>query len=672
MRYLTRLGVFLIVLGALFGGGHVSLAQQSQTQVSPALQILRAYRLPLTILPAGSKAGTTDDIRNADLASQIEDPAEVAKLVNRGRIDGIEQHFTLPNGAGALALDLDLFRDSAGAQADLADTSSYQGNVITPESAPSLGDASLALQIVFGSGNNSTTAAHTLGFTSGRLEVSLTALGPSGSVSQATLTPLATYLAGIASQQPPPPPSDAELALLQSETAPESILHDSYRLLIDNYLTSLSPPDMLTTAFNGAVGKLPAGLNNVPAAPQVTSGDPEDAWAQFLPAYQTLEALGDSAGVSRTDLAYGAANAMYGSLNCHTHFDTPRLYAREYAAINGEPVALVGIVHTAKQPFTILRVLPGTPAEQAGLRAGDQITAIDHITPDQTGEKSFFDLAIGEAGMPVTLTIQRPGQQGTFDITAVRQLVHLPNEEHRVLPGGIGYIEFDDFTPGSAVVNAVRKALEDFTAAGNVNSWILDLRYNSGGSELTLERMAGLFLQPNTLIATQNYQDGTNESLYSEGTPVANQKSMVILTGPATASAAEIFTEALRDQGRVTVVGSQTAGCVNGGNIFGLLDGSGVFVSEISVLAGPSKVSLEDVGVTPDESVDLSTSDLVAGQDSQLSAATALFTAPTPAQAPSPTQSTQRPQTVMQTRWNAGRWLGAARMLEQSGPSPWS
>jgi carboxyl-terminal processing protease len=236
------------------------------------------------------------------------------------------------------------------------------------------------------------------------------------------------------------------------------------------------------------------------------------------------------------------------------------------------------------------------------------------------------------------LTIKRVGQPQPFDVAVVRQNILPTIVDHRILPGGIGYIELDDFTDGPQSYNEVKSALQDFQSAGNVNSWIFDLRYNSGGSEQTLAQVAGLFVQPGSILVSETQQDGTASQVKSVGTPLPNQRSMVVLIGQDTASAAEIFAQALKSLGRVTLVGDTTAGCVNGGLPLGLLDGSGIFVSTIDVRAGPNGISLENTGITPDVTVALSLQDVQGGTDPQLSAATALFGTPV-APAPQPASS---------------------------------
>ena len=637
MRRLLKSGLFLGLLCALVAGGHNALAQSAPDgqpdlgAPSSTLPILLSYRLPLSVLPDGASATKESEVSNVVLAAGLRDPSEIQAIVQRGRTDGYRQSFELTGQGIRIDLALDLFRDSQGAQADLPDTG-LTGVVLTPEPAPPIGDTGLALR--YSQPGSPDESVEMLGFTADRLELNLNASGPSAAISQATLLPLATYLATQIASQPIPPPSADELSLLQTQTSSESSLHDAYQLLLNGYLTRLSPVDVLTDAYNGALKALPARINTSTATLPITAGDLEGAWAQFLPAYQSLEAAAGLQNVSQRDLAYAAAAGMYDPLNCHTAFFPPNLYNLVYSVDSGsgQPAAVLGLDATPSAPFTVLRVRAGSPADGAGVRPGDQILAINHIMPAQVGDKAFGHLTVGNVGTNLTLTVRRPGVTRAFDLTAVLALGGLPLEQHRILPGGIGYVDLEEFPPGGAAVREVRDALDSFDTTGNVGGWILDLRYNSGGTTGSLARVAGLFLPPGSMLETVTTQDGTQQTVRAQGTPVADQQPLVILVGPATESAAELFAEALRDQGRATIVGSQTAGCVNGGQIFGLLDGSGAFVSEINVLAGPNLVSLEGTGVTPDQTVPLTSNDLAAGRDPQLAAAEALLGTSSPPQ----------------------------------------
>ncbi len=639
----------VLAIAAVFAlGGRSTYAQNSAPSPTAGQQVLTPYLLNASNTPPALQQQDVTPLDNVTVAAYAQDPTAVQNILNRARIDGLEQDFGQTNGSpDQIQLQLSLFRDAAGAQADVADPVLLAGLGPSATSAPSLGDTSAGFTTKAASFETTN-----IGFSAGRLEVLITEIGRPDTTKTADIMPLADLMATL-TKTPPPPPSDAELAVLQTQTSPESILHDAYTLLIENYLQKLPPSQLLNAAYKGAADALTAaGASNVPPAPNITSTDEDGGWNQFIPAYKQLEQLAPSS-ITAAQLEGDAANAMYSNLNCHTSYFTQQQWQREMQDLSGAEEARIGILiqKFPNAPYTILQVQPNTPAEAAGLMPGDEILAINHQTPDQVGEQQFSQLFQGPAGSSIVLTIQRLGQPQPLEFTIVRQNIPTIVERHKALPGGIGYIEFDDFTDGNTAYNDVKQALQDFQSAGNVTSWLMDLRYNSGGNEDTMRRIAGLFVAPGSLLVTETQQDGTTDQIKAVGPQFPEQKSMVLLVSQDTASAAEIFAQSLKDLGRVTIVGEPTSGCVNGGLPLALLDGSGVFVSTILVLSGPNQVALENVGITPDERVDLTLQDVQTGQDPQLAAAVALF---------HPAVSAGRPAGVPSSRRPASRTSGSA------------
>jgi C-terminal peptidase prc len=644
-RPIAALAVILSLV-IVFAASRPAAADQPVPTLTSTEQLLSKYLLGSGTIPSGLQVADITPLDNVVVAAFAQTPTDIQKVITRARLDGIEQDFNQQGGSNKAQIQLQLssFRDSAGADADVADPSLLAGLGAVSSPVPSLGDVSAAYT------TTGSTDSTNIAFASGRLEVLISEVGPSGSVQQSDILPFARLMESR-TKLPLPPPTDTELAVLQTQTTPEAVLHDAYTLLYENYLQKLPPSQFLSSAFTGAEKALTdANVSGLPGAPNITSTDEDQAWSQFLPAYQQLEKQLPSS-ISSRDLAYDAATEMYNNLNCHTAFFTPSDYLREVADLKGSEQARIGIT-IQKFPdvgYVIFRVEANSPADQAGLREGDEIQAVNHKSMEQLGDH-FTDELHGSAGTPVTLTIQRVGQDQPFDVTVTRQNILPPIVQHRILPGGVGYIELDDFTDGDQAYNDVKQALQEFEAAGNVNSWVFDLRYNSGGSEETLSRIASLFVPQGSLLVSETEQDGTVSQVVSRGTPVPDQKSMVILVSEDTASAAEIFAQAMKSLGRVTLVGQTTSGCVNGGLPLGLIDGSGAFVSTIDVRSGPNKIALENVGVTPDETVDMTLQDVQAGRDPQLDAAVGLFGTPI---APAPQPSSYAPDAVRLARAGA-------------------
>lgn len=624
MRHIVRFLVLVAAVVVLGSSRQTASAQPRQPVV--ALDILEEYVLPRSATPPGFREESLRAIPNHIEAALRSDPDRIQLLVDRERIIGAEQVFEETGGEQPMDLELTLtlFSTSGGAQEDLTDTVAPFGFALTRMAGPALGDASVAFQMT-GTGPRGPVEVQGAGFTVGRLQVIVQEYGLPGRPTQDDVLPLLRAVAERAVRRPPPPTSESERAFLRAQASPQSILYYAYEMLLGLYLVDLSPREVLMAAYVGARNALTAaGVPELPPPPQITSDDPGRAWTQFFLTYQELERLAGTVELGGQGLAYAAAAEMYGHLNnCHTAFFTPPVYRRFITSLRGQATAGLGITLTPEPPLTILRILPGTPAEEAGLRPGDEVVAIDGVTSEQVGAAAFRRLLRGEAGAPVTLTINRRGVSEPFEVTVVRRLIEPIIVRHRILAGGIGYIEFNDFITGERAVDEIRAALADFAAA-DVRGIVMDLRYNGGGSGATLQRVAGLFVPSGSRIETSMRQDGTRDVRRSIGVPVT-QQPLVLLTGPATGSAAEIMALSLRDLGRASIVGSQTAGCVNGGFLLGLLDTSGVIVSAGQVLSGPNEVPLEDVGVTPDVPVDLTIDDLVDGRDPQLEAAIAVL-----------------------------------------------
>jgi len=633
----VRRAVIVNVLCALLlpAAVHPARAQQPSPQLSSVEQSLTSYLVPASTLPAGVEQSNVTGLENAALAEQTVDPADVQKIVDRARLDGLEQDlWRTSSGLDDIHVDISIFRDAAGASSDVSDPVELAPVSPTPVTAPRAVDGSAAY--LFKTARFDGTA---IAFASGRLEVLVLEFASSGTASMEHILPVAK-LAATQAATPPPAPAQSDLDVLTTETGPDSVLHDAYGILMKDYVTPLNPSDVLGGAYDAAAQSLDrAGISGAPAAPAITAQDVDGAWSQFLPAYQQLETLAGDSG--RRDLSYAAASGMYDSLNCHTGFFWPAFYATAIASEDGEGVAEVGVVtrNFSGARDVIVHIQPDSPAADAGLKLGDRVAALDHQTRADLG-RNFGELYYGDPGSTVTMTIERLGMPVPFDVTVVRRLVPASIERHRVLPGGVGLIELDRFPIGDEARHRLNQALSDFAAAG-VQSWILDLRYNDGGSASSLDEVAGLFVGPDDLLMTSKTQDGSVDTDRSLGQAVAGQQPLVVLIGPHTASAAELLAQSLKDLGRATLAGETSAGCVNGGRPAGLLDGSGVFVSTFQAFAGPKKVTLEHAGVQPDMSVSLSRDDVVAGADPQLDAAVALLTGTVQAAqtAPAPTSS---------------------------------
>jgi carboxyl-terminal processing protease len=215
-------------------------------------------------------------------------------------------------------------------------------------------------------------------------------------------------------------------------------------------------------------------------------------------------------------------------------------------------------------------VFPGTPAEEAGLRRGDRITAVDGRTTEGETVDETVSRVRGPEGEDVVLTIGREGVDD-FDVTITRREFDLPLVSWAMVPGtDIAHIRLDQFASGAA--EAVKDAIAEANEAG-ATGIVFDLRSNPGGYVGEAVGVASQFLADgNVYQAIDRSGDRKDAEVQAGG--VATDIPLVVLTNSVTASSAEIVSGAIQDADRAQIVGEKTFGTGTVLGRFDLSDGS--------------------------------------------------------------------------------------------------
>lgn len=244
----------------------------------------------------------------------------------------------------------------------------------------------------------------------------------------------------------------------------------------------------------------------------------------------------------------------------------------------------------------ITKVTPNSPAEEAGIEADDRIYAVEGETVESLGLDETKNRIRGEEGTEVTLTILRGEKK--FDVTVKRASVEVEVVKYSMLDGSIGYIKINNFEANSA--DRTIEAIDALRGQG-AKALVFDLRFNPGGRKDELVRVLDELLPEGPLFRSVDYKG--NESVdYSDADCV--ELPMAVLVNGDSYSAAEFFAAALQEYDWATVVGTKTCGKANYQQTFRLSDGSAVAVST-GHYQTPHGVTLADVGVTPDEIVEV-------------------------------------------------------------------
>ena len=247
----------------------------------------------------------------------------------------------------------------------------------------------------------------------------------------------------------------------------------------------------------------------------------------------------------------------------------------------------------------VTRVFRDSPAEKAGVQAGDIIHSINGVIADNKTVDEIKELVQGEEGTDVTIVFLREGKYVTLDITRgnIGHTVDGTQEENN-----IGIINIEQF--GETTKTEVQSYLEEFQEAG-ITKLVIDLRDDGGGYLEALQGVVSLFLPANKTFIQREYADGTEQSNKTEGGEIGHFSPIVLLVNENTASAAEAFTLGMREnRDDVIVVGTTTygKGSVQVTQYFD--DGSAIKYTD-SIWKSPKGNWINETGITPDEIVEL-------------------------------------------------------------------
>ena len=286
-------------------------------------------------------------------------------------------------------------------------------------------------------------------------------------------------------------------------------------------------------------------------------------------------------------------------------------------AMQGEYEGIGAWVDTKGDYLTIIEPMPGSPAEAAGLKKGDQIIAVNgEDVSGQSPEDVRLFKVLGPAGTQITLTILRPGVEKPFDVTLTRAHIVVPSVSSKILEGNIGYLQINQF--GEKTADEVHTVLQDFQKQ-HVKGIILDLRNNPGGFTTTARSIASEFIGKG-VIWYEEYNDGHRVEYEAESGGLALDIPLVVLVNEYSASASELVAGALQDYGRAKLVGVTTYGKGVVQNWQPLSNGGTLRVT-VSRFLSPKGHSIHKTGLTPDIVVKMSEEDYQAGRDPQLEAA---------------------------------------------------
>ncbi len=268
---------------------------------------------------------------------------------------------------------------------------------------------------------------------------------------------------------------------------------------------------------------------------------------------------------------------------------------------------------------SVIAPLADTPAERAGILAGDVVVKIDDVSTADMNISEAVKLIRGEIGTEVRLTIVRAGEAEFLEISVTRDRITIPTVETE-LRDGVFIISLYSFNALSE--DKMKDALVEFTRS-DTDKLILDLRGNPGGFLQSAITISSHFLPAGKVVVRENSGADTDERLYrSFGQTIRNldPEEMVILIDGGSASASEIVAGALSQHNVATLIGQTTFGKGSVQELVDLRDGSSLKVT-IARWLTPNGTSISDGGLEPDVVVERTPEQFLNDEDPQLDAA---------------------------------------------------
>lgn len=345
-------------------------------------------------------------------------------------------------------------------------------------------------------------------------------------------------------------------AMEATSASPSPLLdvRESYRLLVSKPYAPV-PRQTILDGARAALLKLAAAKHVRVDLPALQATDESSDIAALDSAIASVQA---ATHLPLATVAYSALDGMAAAMHDRwTMFFDPKQLRDFNRFLDPSKIFGIGVMIQPDPKTEYMRaafVVPGTPADRAGIRRDDEFVSIDGVSVKGLKASAVSAKLRGRAGTPVTVGIERD-EKPPFAITLNRSEIIPPTAIFKMLPHHIGYISVYAF--GQATPDQVAIALERLDAQG-ARAYVLDLRGNGGGFVGSSLRILSFFLSGKPMLTVER-RDRQDQTINAPDSRIPS-KPMVVLVDGNTASASEITAGALRDDGVALLVGTKTFG----------------------------------------------------------------------------------------------------------------
>ena len=330
--------------------------------------------------------------------------------------------------------------------------------------------------------------------------------------------------------------------------------------------------------------------------------------------------------VDQSEMMESAINGVLQSLDPYSAYMSPELFKEMQTDTRGEFGGLGIEIGMEAGVVKVISPIDDTPAEKAGIKAGDFIVKIGK---EQVQGKSLMEavkLMRGPVGTSINLTVRRKNVKKPLEFKITRKIIEIKSVSSKTISNknNIGYIRLKSFNENSD--NQFLKSIKKFEKNIKIKGYVIDLRNNPGGLLTQAINITDFFLDDGEIVSTKGRNISETRKFFARKGDEIKGKPLIILINNGSASASEIFAGALKDHKRAIILGENSYGKGSVQSIIPLRNGGGMRLT-ISKYYLPSGKSISEVGVTPDILVEESGDDfkINSEKDNQLDYAIKLF-----------------------------------------------
>jgi len=330
--------------------------------------------------------------------------------------------------------------------------------------------------------------------------------------------------------------------------------------------------------------------------------------------------------VNQTEMMDSAINGVLQSLDPYSAYMSPELFKEMQTDTKGEFGGLGIEIGMEAGVVKVISPIDDTPAEKAGIKAGDYIVKIGK---EQVQGKSLMEavkLMRGPVGTSIDLTVRRKNVKKPLQFKITRKVIEVRSVSSKIISDkkNIGYVRLKSFNENSD--NQFLKSIKKFEKNSKIKGYVIDLRNNPGGLLTQAINITDFFLDDGEIVSTKGRKIEETRKFFARKGDEINGKPLVVLINNGSASASEILAGALKDHKRAIILGENSYGKGSVQSIIPLRNGGGMRLT-ISKYYLPSGKSISEVGVTPDILVGETNGDfkISSEKDNQLNYAIKLF-----------------------------------------------